>query len=242
MKAVIVAGGRGQRLQPLTNHIAKPMITIAGKPILEHLINLLKKHKITDLIVCVGYLSESITSYFGNGSQFGVKIKYLYEVPGKPLGTAGAVWAASGELKDDFIVAYADIIRDLNISRMIRSHRKNKPMATINIYKEYDNSPRSRVVFDRKKQIKYFIEHPKGKNENEKFVYSNGSFFILNPNVFTQINHKIPLDFGLDVFPSLLEKGNTLIAYPSSGYFIDIGTPKNLVKARAEYNQVCVKE
>src|SRR5437868_7160562 len=119
MKAIIVAGGRGKRLRPLTDNIPKPMIQIAGKPIIEHTINLFKKNGITDFIISLCYLPHKITEYFGDGKNFGVHIDYMYEKENFPLGTAGNIAAAKNVISGTFIVTYSDIIRDLNITDMI---------------------------------------------------------------------------------------------------------------------------
>lgn len=235
MKAIIIAGGKGERLRPLTNTVAKPMVHVAGKPVLEHIINHFKYHGITDLTICLCYLPDSITSYFQDGRQFGVNIKYFYENPDEPLGTAGAVYRLAPDMEGDFIVAYADILRDLNITDMVKFHEQNKPMATINVYEEYDEIPRSKISFNDQNKITEFLEHPQIKNSPGEFVYTNGSFYILNKNIFDHIASKPPLDFSLDIFPTLLSQSKELLAFPSSGYFIDIGTKEKLARVQKEY-------
>lgn len=237
MKAVVLAGGKGERLRPLTDNIAKPMVLVQGKPVLEHLISLLKKHGIFDITICLCYLPKTVTSYFGNGSSFGVSIKYVYENPTSPLGTAGSVYTLSKTLPDDFLVVYADILRDLDITKMINFHQSNHSLATINVYREYKKNPRSQIIFDESNNILQFTEHPDVENKDGSFVYTNGSFYIINPKVFNHITAKNPLDFSLDVFPVLLEKNIRIMAFPTNGYFLDIGTKEKLEMAQRTYNQ-----
>jgi mannose-1-phosphate guanylyltransferase/phosphomannomutase len=237
MKAIILAGGKGERLRPITENMAKPMVQVQGKPVLEHLINLLKKHGITDLIICLCYLPDSVTSYFGDGTDFGVRIEYIFEDPNVPLGTAGSVLSLSRRENEDFIVVYADILRDLDISEMIKYHNENRSIATLNVYREYKQVPRSQIIFDENQKIVNFVEHPDIENKDGSFVYTNGSFYILSPEILKNIEPKMPLDFSLDIFPVLLEKKLPLLAFPSFGYFLDIGTKEKLAGAQMSYNQ-----
>src|SRR3989344_1376598 len=111
MKAIIIAGGRGERLRPLTDNIPKPLVEVNGKPILLHTLELLKSHGITEFIIALCYLPERVVSYFGDGSKFGVHITYTYEDQLKPLGNAGAITLSQKYIKETFIVTYADIVR-----------------------------------------------------------------------------------------------------------------------------------
>jgi mannose-1-phosphate guanylyltransferase/phosphomannomutase len=129
--AIIVAGGQGTRLRPLTDTKPKPMVEVAGKPILEHTLNLFKKHGVTDFIFALCYLPQVIIDYFGDGSRFGVSIKYTFEDPNQPLGTAGAILASQGEISSTFIVTYADVLRDLDVKGMINQHLQSGSVATL---------------------------------------------------------------------------------------------------------------
>ena len=235
MQAIIIAGGRGDRLRPITNKIPKPMVEVGGKCILEHTINLLKKNGVTDLILALCYLPETIVDYFGNGEKFGVKIKYTFEDQKNPLGTAGAIRESKNLIKDDFIVTYADILRKLDIEDMIKKHRETNSLATINAYKRYGENPKSMVVFDQNDKISAFRERPTPEDVKGDFVWSNGSFYIFKSNIFDYIGNKGSMDFGKDVFPELISAGEKVYVYRSENYFIDIGTLEKLEKARTTF-------
>lgn len=234
MKVIIVAGGKGERLKPLTNNIPKPMINIAGKPILEHTLNLFKKHGFNNFIFALCYLPEVVISYFGDGSKFGVHISYTYEQPDTPLGTAGAASLARDLIDDAVIITYADILRDLNISAMVNLHKNKKAFATINVYKHYGN-PKSIIQISEDNTVVNFKERPAPEELKGEWVWSNGSFYIFEPEIFDFIPAGQIVDFGKDVFPKLIVEKKKIIAFPTDGYFIDIGTPEKLEKARSTY-------
>lgn len=228
MKAIIVAGGRGERLRPLTDTVPKPMIEVDGKPILEQVIQLLKRHGVTDIIVALCYLPKQIQDHFGNGKKFGVNIAYTLE--SKPMGTAGAITLASQHIHDTFIVTYADILRELDVTDMVKQHKNKKAFTTLHVYKRFGKDPKSKIVFDKNKRIQQFIERP---GESKKpFVWANGSFYIFEPEIFSYIPKNKPSDFGKDIFPKLLSVGRSLFAYPTDGYFMDIGNLEKLNMAR----------
>lgn len=238
MKAIIVAGGKGERLKPLTSNIPKPMIKVDGKPILLHIIELFKKNGIKEFVIALCYLPDVITIFFGNGKKFGVKIKYTYEDPKKPLGTAGAISLARDLVKDTFIVTYADILRQLDIKKMINQHKKNNAFATINVYKRESKEAKSLVVIDKKKMIVKFIERPKLSDLIDEYIWVNGSFYIFEKEIFDFITNNKKLDFGSDIFPKLLKLKKEISAYPTNGYFVDIGNIEKLKLARKTLNRV----
>ena len=163
MKAIIVAGGKGERLRPLTNEIPKPMVEVNGKPILLHIINLFKKNGVKDFIIALCYLPEVIVSYFGDGSKFGVNITYTFEDSENPLGTAGAISLAEDIIDDTFIVTYADILRDLDIKKMINFHKENNALATLNIYSRKSKNAKSMIILDENKR-----EYPDPKHSERE--------------------------------------------------------------------------
>lgn len=238
MKAIIVAGGRGERLRPVTDRIPKPMIEVRGKPILLHIIKLLKKHGISDYILALCYFPELITDFFGNGAKYGVNIEYIFEDPNNPIGTAGAILGAKNLINETFVVTYGDILRDLDIGDMIDFHKKNRAFVTLNTYKRESKDAKSRVLIDSKNRITKFIERPKENELEENFIWVNGSFYILEPEIFEWIPENQKSDFGLDIFPKLLSAKNALYAYPTTGYIIDIGDYKKLKLARKTFNGI----
>lgn len=235
MKAIIVAGGRGERLRPLTNSIPKPMISIGGKPILEHNILHLKKYGVNQFILALCYLPHEITDYFGDGTKLGITIRYTYEDKSHPMGTAGAVLAARSVIDDTCIITYADILRSLDVGAMIREHKHHRALATLHVYKRYGNDPKSMVLFDTRKRITKFIERPRPDQLSEDYVWANGSFYIAEPDIFDSIPLDQPSDFGKNIFPLLLSQKKPLYAFPSDGYFADIGTMTKLTVARQTY-------
>lgn len=237
MRAIIVAGGRGDRLQPITDNIPKPMIEVAGKPILFHIIELFKKYGITEFIITLCYLPESITSYFGNGEKFGVKIDYVFEDLNSPLGTAGAIKSAKKFINETFIVTYADILRELDIKKMLGFHEKKQAFATLNIYKREARGTKSMIIIDKDSQVIRFVERPLLNPVSDDFIWANGSFYIFEPKIFDLIPENQKSDFGSDIFPKLLEIKKTIYGYPTIGYFIDIGNIEKLELARKTFKK-----
>lgn len=238
MKAIIVAGGKGERLQPLTDKIPKPMVKVKGKPILKHILDLLIKNGIKEFVIALCYSPQVITSYFGDGSKFAVKIHYTFESPENPLGTAGGIVPAKSLISDTFIVTYADILRKLDIQKMTQFHKNKHSFATLNIYKRYGNDPKSMVIFDEDFRVTEFKERPRPEELKEDFVWANGSFYIFEPEVFDFIPEKQKLDFGKDIFPKLLSEQKALYVFPTEDYFVDIGNMKKLEKARKTFSPV----
>ena len=234
MKAIIIAGGEGKRLRPLTENIPKPMVKIGGKPILEHTINLLKKHGVTEIILALCYLPQPIIDYFGDGKSFGINISYTFENPNTPLGTAGAILPSKDFINNTCIVTYADTLRDLNITKMLEEHRLSKSVATLNVYKHTGENFKSSIVFDDNKKLVKFEELEKSTTLKEGFVWSNGSFYIIEPEIISYIKKDTPTDFARDVFPNLLKDEKIVSVFPSTEYFIDIGTLETLERAEQD--------
>ena len=234
MKAIIVAGGRGERLRPLTDKLAKPMLEVAGKPILEHIVGFLKKNNITEIIFSLCYKPETVISYFGDGIKFGIKISYLIQKK-IPQGTAGDILKAQKYIKDTFIVTYGDILRELDIAQLIKTHKKNKAFATLVVYKNKNQRPKSLVRFDRRGRVFKFLERPSMKEIKQADVWSNGSLYILEPAIFDFIPRGQKSDFAYDIFPKILTAGKKVYAFEQTGYFIDIGSKEKLEEARRTF-------
>lgn len=234
MKVIIVAGGRGERLKPLTNNIPKPMIKINGKPFLEHTVSLFKKNGITDFVFALCHIPLPIIEYFGDGTKLGVKIKYTLEDPNCPLGTAGAILHSKKLISETFIVTYADIVRDLPIEEMIHFHKSSKSLATINIYKHSGSNFKSFVKFDKDNFAVAFREFGTNHSLKKGFNWSNGSFYIFEPEIFKFIPKNRKSDFAKDIFPKLIKESKKIKVFPSSGYFLDIGTKESLKKLKQD--------
>lgn len=234
MKAVIVAGGKGERLKPLTDSIPKPMVEVAGEPILQHIINLLKKAGINSFILALCKMPQVIEDYFGNGSKFGVNIRYTYEEESNPLGTAGAIYKAKQFINETFIVTYADILRELDVKSMLKQHQEKNAFATLNVYRRSSQGAKSYLEFGEDKKITKFVERPNAA-KLAKEIWTNGSFYILDPGIFRLIPKNKKIDFGQDIFPMLLKEGKPIYAFPSKDYFIDIGDLEKLDRARQTF-------
>ncbi|GMB07623.1 sugar phosphate nucleotidyltransferase [Thermolongibacillus altinsuensis] len=219
MKAVIMAGGRGTRLRPLTCHVPKPMVPVMNKPVMEYSIEWLKKFGITEIAVTVQYLSDKIQHYFGDGSRFGVHLYYFEETT--PLGTAGSVKHAQSFLDDTFVVISADTITDFNLAEAIHFHFSKKSIATILMHHEAYPLSYGGIITDQNGKIQRFVEKPKW---NE--VYSdtvNTGIYIFEQKIFEYMEEAIHYDFGQHLFPTLIESGENLYGFLGNGYWSDIG-------------------
>jgi len=216
MRAVILAGGIGTRMRPLTYVIPKAMLPIGGKPLLEHTIQYLKEYGITDVIVCVAYLKNHIIDYFKDGKDLGAKIQYAEA--DMPLGTAGQLKTAERHISETFLAMNGDIITSLNIGRLIDFHRKASGVGTIALKKFDVPVPYGYIEVNSDSSIKKFTEKP-------TLTFSaNAGIYVLEPNVFDFIaaNHVASLE--TETFPTLLEKGERLNGYYEDAYWADVGT------------------
>lgn len=220
MKSVIMAGGMGTRLRPLTLNTPKPMVPMLNKPVMSYAVDLLKKHNIKDIAVTVQHLPEVIEEYFGDGRGFGVNLKYFKEVT--PLGTAGSVRNASEFLDETFLVISGDGITDYNLTRAVEFHRNRGGIATLVMAKVQNPLEYGVVMCDKNDRIIRFLEKP-GWSE----VFSdtvNTGIYILEPEIFDYYDKDVFFDFSKDLFPLLLSKGNKMYGYTATGYWSDIGS------------------
>ncbi|MEE8417880.1 MAG: sugar phosphate nucleotidyltransferase, partial [candidate division Zixibacteria bacterium] len=219
MKAVIMAGGFGTRLRPLTANIPKPMVPMAGRPVMEHILLLLKKHKIKHVTAVLYFQSEQIKSYFGNGKRWNVDIKYITSEA--DYGTAGSVKNAQRNLDSRFIVISGDVLTDFDISGAIDFHIKKKALATI-VLTRVENPLRYGIVITSKSgKITRFLEKPGWGQVFSDTV--NTGIYILEPEVLDMIPPALEYDFSQDLFPVMLEKKLKLYGYIAPGYWRDIG-------------------
>ena len=213
-KAVLLIGGRGTRLKPLTDKTPKALLKVQGKTIVEHLFDLLKKYGIRDVILCVGYLKEQIKEHFGDGSSVGMNVTYVEE--NEPLGTAGPLKLAKKYLNDSFIVSNGDELKNINIPRMFRLHKRKNALGTIALTTVDEPSHYGVARLDGSRIIE-FIEKPQNPPSN----LINAGFYILEPEVIDMI----PDGFSMlekDVFPKLAHLGR-LRGFPFAGQWFDIG-------------------
>jgi len=220
MKAVIMAGGSGTRLRPLTSNLPKPMVPVINKPMAHHIVDLLKMHDLKDIIFTLFYLPNAIKDYFGDGSDLGVKIAYSTE-EGRPLGTAGCVKAVQDDLDDTFVVISGDSLCDIDLTAAVKFHKEKKSKATI-VLKRVENPLEYGVVIcDNEQRIQRFVEKP-GASEIFSDTVNTG-IYILEPEVLLYVVMGREQDFSNDLFPLLLLRNEPLFGYVADGYWCDIG-------------------
>lgn len=222
MKAVILVGGEATRLLPLTCNTPKAMVPVLNIPFLEHVIRYLSKHQIKDIILAQGYLAQPIEDYLGDGSQLGVKLNYVVE--DTPLGTAGAVKNAERYLDETFLMLNGDIFTDLDITAMIDLHQERKAKATIALTPVDDPTSYGLIETDAEGRITRFLEKPKRSQVTTNTI--NAGTYTLEPEILAQMPPQTKISIEREVFPLLLEQGKPVYAYPSSAYWIDMGTPE----------------
>lgn len=219
MKAVIMAGGKGTRLRPLTCGLPKPMVPIMNRPMMEYIVDLLKKHQFTEVMATLFYLPEAIREYFGDGRNCGMDIRYFIE--DTPLGTAGSVKNGEDFLNETFLVISGDTLTDIDLSAAVRFHLEKKATATLVLTKVSNPLEYGVVITDQEGRIRRFLEKP-GWGE----VFSdtvNTGIYILDPKIFSYFEKGQVFDFSKDLFPILLAAGEPLYGYVGEGYWSDIG-------------------
>ena len=220
MKAVIMAGGEGTRLRPLTSNLPKPMMPLVNRPMMEHIVNLLKGHGFDEIVVTVAFMANTIRTYFGDGSEFGVRMVYATEET--PLGTAGSVRNAMDELDERFLVISGDVLTDIDLSRIVAEHDERGALATIGLT-PVENPLEFGIVITREDgTIERFLEKPSWGQVFSDTI--NTGIFVLEPEIFDYIPPDRPVDFSSEVFPQLLAEGRPLYGSVAEGYWEDVGT------------------
>ena len=216
-----MAGGEGTRLRPLTLDIPKPLAPIAGKPVMHHIVDLLRRHGITDVIATVHYKGEKIESYFRDGSAFGVCMRYVREE--SPLGTAGAVGLARQILRDEtFLVISGDALTDIDLEALLADHRQHGAEATIAVRRVDDPREFGVVQTDDRGRIVRFQEKPSWSEAFSDTI--NTGIYVFEPSVLELIPSGKRCDFARDVFPQMLAKNAAMRAFTAGGYWSDVGT------------------
>jgi mannose-1-phosphate guanylyltransferase / phosphomannomutase len=219
VKAVVMAGGEGTRLRPLTSNQPKPMVPIVGKPCMEHILELLKQHGLEEVVVTLAFMPQAIRSYFGTGEAMGLEIEYSVEE--RPLGTAGSVRLASDALDDTFLVISGDALCDGDLGSLVAAHREKGAAVTIGL-KSVDNPLEfGIVVTDEDGRIERFLEKPSWGQVFSDTI--NTGIYVLEPEVLKHIPAGRPYDFSKELFPLLLEMGRPLYGHVLDGYWQDIG-------------------
>ncbi|MGQ0793362.1 MAG: sugar phosphate nucleotidyltransferase [Deltaproteobacteria bacterium] len=232
MKAVVLAGGFGTRIKPLTYSLPKPMLPLVGKPILEHVVNLLKNHGISDLVFLLYFQPEVIKNYFGDGSRFGVKISYT--TPPEDYGTAGAVRFASEYLKGDepFLITSGDLLTDVNLDELMEFHAEKRSLVTIGLTSVTDPLQFGIVITDGDDRVVKFLEKP---GWGEVFSDSiNAGIYVMNPSALDYIPPKQAFDFSHDLFPRLLGEEKPVFGFSLRGYWRDVGDANSYLQANMD--------
>lgn len=220
MKAVIMAGGEGTRLRPLTAHRPKPLCPVLNVPIMEHIVILLRDAGLTDIVVTLHYLADEIQSYFGDGSDWGVS--FTYSVQDTPLGTAGGLKLAEEHLRDDsFVIVSGDALTDIDLGAAIDFHRKRQSMATIVLSHVPNPLEFGVIITDDDGRIRRFLEKPSWGEVFSDTV--NTGIYILEPSVFDYMELGGNYDWSQDIFPKMLAEDKPLYGYVMNDYWCDVG-------------------
>ncbi len=225
MRAIILAGGKGVRLAPVTEVIPKPLVPIGGKPIMEIVIRQLQRHGFTRITLAVGYMADLIQAYFGDGAKLGVKIDYSYEA--EPLGTAGPLALIEG-LAETFLVMNADVLTNINYEELVRYHQDHGGIATVGAYEREVKIDLGVIIKDGGRRIKDYVEKPTTKHLVSMGVY------VFEPQVLEFIKGHGYLDFP-DLVKLLLQADLPVNFYPFTGYWLDIGRHEDYAQAEDEF-------
>jgi mannose-1-phosphate guanylyltransferase/phosphomannomutase len=219
MKAVVMAGGDGARLRPLTIGRPKPMVPVVNKPVMGHILDLLKSHGITDVVVTLRYLASVIQDFFGDGSNLGMNITYVIE--DAPLGTAGSVKHAAAYLDETFLVISGDALTDFDLTHIIRMHKARNTLATITLTHVPNPLEYGVVITNEESYVDRFLEKPGWAELISDTV--NTGIYVLEPAALEMIPAGVPYDFSNDLFPAMLENHLPIYGHIADGYWCDVG-------------------
>jgi mannose-1-phosphate guanylyltransferase len=231
MQALILAGGKGTRLRPLTVYTPKPIVPICNRAFLLYQIDTLKRAGVTDITLSLSYQPEKIEQLLGDGSNFGVKLKYTVEP--QPMGTAGAYKFAEDLIREPTVVFNGDILTDLDLKTVIRQHKERKAIATIVLTPVEDPSMYGVVETDPEGRVLRFLEKPKPEDTTCRNI--NAGTYVLEPSVLDLIPKGENHSFEYGLFPNLLKRGEPFFAHiPQRTYWLDIGTPARYLQAHQD--------
>ncbi len=231
LKAVILAGGEGTRLRPITLSRPKPMAPIGNRPFLEHMLAHLRRHGVTDVILAMGYLPGPIQDYFGDGERLGLRLSYVVE--DHPLGTAGAARNALGHLDGTCFVFNGDVFTTIDLGAVLAHHRNRGAGMTLTLTPVEDPSRFGVVVRDPDTRIRQFIEKPRREEAPTNLI--NAGIYVLEPSILGQVPPDQFVMFETDVFPRLLQDGTVFLGVEAGGYWVDIGTPAKYLEVNRDY-------
>ena len=232
MKAVILAGGKGSRMGAVTKYVPKPMISLAGKPILEYQIELAKRYDLDNIIILTGYREDVIRDYFKDGKTWGLNIQYNSDP--FPLGTAGAVKRIEQELTEDFILFYGDTIIDIDLHSLVQFHQEKYSTATLVVHPNDHPYDSDLLDIDEHNRVTAFYSKPHAQETYHRNLV-NAALYVLTPEIFEYIEKDTFSDFGKDILPRLVSADLPVYAYNTTEYIKDIGTIKRLKEVEEDY-------
>ena len=230
VKAVILVGGEGTRLRPLTYSTVKAMVPVLNKPFIEYVIRHLSNHNINEVILAVGYKPDCITAYFGDAGQLGTKL--IYSVEPVPLGTAGPVKYAEQYIDETFFVINGDIFTDIDLTDMLDFHKSKAAKVTIALTPVDDPTRFGVVETDNQMRVTCFVEKPSWEQVTSNMI--NAGIYILDTEILERIPQGKRFMFEHDVFPALLADGEAVFGYATNTYWIDMGTPEKYLQLNAD--------
>ncbi len=229
--AVVMAGGEGTRLRPMTANQPKPLLPVVNRPIMEHVLRLLKRHGFDETVVTVQFLANLVRTYFGDGEDLGMHLMYATEE--SPLGTAGSVRNAGPALDDDaFLVMSGDALTDIDLGTLVRAHRQAGALVTVCLTRVPDPLEFGIVIQTEDGRIERFLEKPTWGQVFSDTV--NTGIYVMEPEVFDYVEAGVPVDWSGDVFPALLAKGAPVFGHVAGGYWEDVGSLSSYVRAHAD--------
>lgn len=239
MKGIIIAGGAGTRLRPLTYTRPKPLIPVVNRPFLEYQVALLKRHGVDEIIFCTNYMADKIQGHFGDGSAFGVSMRYAIEET--PLGTAGAIKNAQNIAgRDTLVVLNGDVLTDFDLSAIIRFHKERDALVTLTLKDVPSPSPYGVIVTDENGRVQEFREPTEATKkmlaanpnvERTGTDYINAGIYIMEPEALDAIPTGRPVSIERETYPKMLEENKPVYAIAATGYWLDIGRPEQYRQA-----------
>ena len=224
MQALILAGGEGTRLRPLTSAVPKPVVPLANRPFISYMLEWLELHGFDDIVMSCGFLAAGVRKVLGSGHRGGITIRYVEEE--QPLGTAGPVKLAEPMLDEHFAVLNGDILTDIDLTSVVRFHEQRGARVTLTLVPVDDPSSYGVIVTDAERQVSAFIEKPQGEAPSNLI---NAGAYVLEREVLAEIPAGRAVSFEREVFPALVGRG--LFAVERDGYWLDIGTPERYLQA-----------
>ncbi|MGH2730834.1 MAG: sugar phosphate nucleotidyltransferase, partial [Actinomycetota bacterium] len=230
MQAVIMAGGEGSRLRPLTSNMPKPMLPVGNRPLMEHIIELLRAHGFTDVVATVQFLASVIRNYFGDGSDLGVSLSYATEEA--PLGTAGSILGARDLLSGPFVVISGDALTDVDLAAVVHFHQERGSAATLVLTRMHDPLEFGIVMTDEDGRVERFLEKPTWGQVFSDTI--NTGIYVLEPEVLDFIPPEQPYDFSSELFPAMLDKGLPVYGFITESYWTDVGNADTYMQAQRD--------